>query len=76
VADDRALGERERILNRIDVRQALRSLSPTERQLIALRYQQGYSHPQIAARLDIPEATVRVRLHRVQKRLRPLLEDG
>ena len=76
VEDERAGGERDRILSRVDVRRALRSLSVPERQLIALRYQEGYSHPQIAARLEIPVATVRVRLHRLQKRLRPLLEEG
>ncbi len=74
--DERAVGERERVLSRVDVGRALRSLPVPERQLIALRYQQDYSHPQIAAELEIPEATVRVRLHRAQKRLRPLLEEG
>ena len=40
------------------------------------KYEQGLSHPQIAARLDIPEATARVRLHRAQKGLRFLLDES
>jgi RNA polymerase sigma-70 factor, ECF subfamily len=76
VADERALGDRDRVLSQVDVRRALGSLSPTERQLIALRYDHDFSHPQIAAHLEIPEATVRVGLHRAQKRLKPLLEEG
>jgi DNA-directed RNA polymerase specialized sigma24 family protein len=35
-----------------------------------------WSHAQIAARLDIPEATARVRLRRAQKRLRSLLDES
>jgi RNA polymerase sigma-70 factor, ECF subfamily len=76
VEDERAQGDRDRVLSRIDVRRALPALSAAERQLIALRYQHGFSHPEIAAKLAIPEATVRVRLHRAHKRLRPLLEGG
>lgn len=76
MADDRALGDRDRVLSQVDVRRALGSLSPTERELIALRYHRDYSHLQIAAHLDIPEATVRVRLHRAHKRLKALLEEG
>src|ERR671925_324325 len=54
--DHRALREGERTLTRVDVGRALRELSPHERLLIALRYERGCSHPEIAARLDIPEA--------------------
>jgi len=73
--DQHARREHERAVARIDVNRALRQLSFEERQLIALRYSHDYSHTQIAARLKIPEATARVRLHRAQKRLRSLLED-
>jgi RNA polymerase sigma-70 factor (ECF subfamily) len=76
VADERALHEPDRALIRLDVARALRQLSDVERLMILLRYEQGWSHPQIAARFDIPEATARVRLHRAQKRLRSLLEDS
>ena len=76
VADERALHEPDRTLIRLDVARALERLSDTERLLILLRYEQGCSHPQIAATLDIPEATARVRLHRAQKRLRSLLDES
>jgi RNA polymerase sigma-70 factor, ECF subfamily len=75
LADEQASGEAERTHSRLDVARALRSLTEVERLLILLRYEQGCSHPQIAAALDIPEATARVKLHRAQKRLRTLLDD-
>ena len=73
--DQHACRDHERAVARIDVSRALGQLSLQERELIALRYSHDYSHPEIAARLKIPEATARVRLHRAQKRLRSLLED-
>lgn len=76
LADEQALYEPDRTVIRLDVARALGRLSEGERLLIGLRYEQGFSHPQIAARLDIPEATARVRLHRAQKRLRSLLDGS
>jgi RNA polymerase sigma-70 factor, ECF subfamily len=76
LADEQALHEPDRTVVRLDVARALNRLSDGERLLIGLRYEQGWSHRQIAARLDIPEATARVRLHRAQKRLRSLLMEG
>ena len=75
VADERALPEPDRTLIRLDVARALKELTEDERLLIRLRYEHDFSHPQIAARFDIPEATARVRLHRAQKRLRSLLKE-
>jgi RNA polymerase sigma-70 factor (ECF subfamily) len=75
LADDRARGEGERALARVELRRALRTLTPQEQTLIALRYTLDYSHPQIAATLDIPEATARIRLYRAHKRLRAQLVD-
>ena len=65
--------ERLRVLLRVDVGRALENLPPHERQLIALRYLHDCSHSEIAEMLEIPEATARVRLHRVHKRLQTLL---
>jgi RNA polymerase sigma-70 factor (ECF subfamily) len=76
IADEQALHEPDRTLVRLDVGRALKRLSAGERLLLLLRYEQGFSHPQIAARLAIPEATARVRLHRAQKRLRSLLDES
>jgi RNA polymerase sigma-70 factor, ECF subfamily len=76
VADEQALREPDRTMTRLDVARALNGLTEHERLLIGLRYTQGWSHPQIAASLDIPEATARVRLHRAQKHLRSLLDES
>jgi RNA polymerase sigma-70 factor, ECF subfamily len=65
--------ERLRVRLRVDIDRALESLPPQERQLITLRYLHDYSHSEIAKMLKIPEATARVRLHRVHKRLEALL---
>lgn len=73
VEDSFAKQEWPRILLRVDVRRALENLPPHERQLIALRYLHDFSHSEIAQMLEIPEATARVRLHRVHKRLQTLL---
>jgi RNA polymerase sigma-70 factor (ECF subfamily) len=74
VDDGRAQAERELTLLRFDIERALEQLSASERELITMRYEQDFSHPEIATRLRIPEATARVRLHRAHKRLQALLE--
>jgi RNA polymerase sigma factor (sigma-70 family) len=71
--DADARQERLRVLLRVDLYRALESLPPHERQLIALRYVHDCSHSEIAEMLEIPEATARVRLHRVHRRLETLL---
>jgi len=76
LADEHGVAEPDRALSRLDVARALEELSAHERLLIALRYTEGCSHPQIARRLEIPEATARVRLHRAHKRLKSLLDDS
>ncbi len=73
VEDAQAGQERGRVRLRIDVHRALENLPPPERHLIALRYLHDCSHSEIAQMLEIPEATARVRLHRVHKRLETLL---
>jgi len=73
--DQQALGEDDRADERVDVDRALRQLTVDERLLISLRYEHDWSHPEIAARLAIPESTARVHLHRARKRLKALLED-
>jgi RNA polymerase sigma-70 factor (ECF subfamily) len=74
--DRRARAEFDRMLLKLDVDRALNELSPYERFLIRLRYAQDCSHPEIASRLQIPEATARVKLHRAQKRLRSALDPS
>ena len=76
IEDERAQVERERALTRADVVRALEELTPQDRLLISLRYEHDCSHPDIATKLQIPEATARVRLHRAHQRLKPLLESS
>jgi RNA polymerase sigma-70 factor (ECF subfamily) len=75
-AGGRGLGESDRSLIRLDVGRALKLLTARERLLIALRYQQDWSHPEIAHQLQIPEATARVWLYRASKHLRSALEGS
>jgi RNA polymerase sigma-70 factor, ECF subfamily len=55
--------------------QAVAALDPDERRLIGLRYVRDLSQPEVARHLDLPEGTVKVRLHRVRGRLRKALEE-
>ena len=71
--DTDARQEGHRAVLRVDIGRALENLPPHERQLIALRYLHDCSHSEIAQMLEIPEATARVRLHRLHKRLVTLL---
>jgi RNA polymerase sigma-70 factor (ECF subfamily) len=61
------------VLERITVRAAIAGLSEDDRRLLHLRYQEDLTQPQIAEALQIPEGTVKVRLHRVRSRLGPHL---
>jgi RNA polymerase sigma-70 factor, ECF subfamily len=68
-------GDEDGLLARLSVEQALARLSEGDRCLVKLRYSLDLSDVAIANRLGIAEATVRVRLHRVRKRLRTLIGD-
>jgi RNA polymerase sigma-70 factor, ECF subfamily len=56
--------------DRADLRAALEELSERERVLISLRYEEDMTQPAIAARLGIPEGTVKVQLHRARLKLK------
>jgi RNA polymerase sigma-70 factor (ECF subfamily) len=61
------------IVRQLAVRGAIARLPPEDRVLALLRYEADLEHPRIAGLLGIPEGTVKVRLHRIRKRLRPEL---
>lgn len=61
-------------LERLDLRRALAGISTDERALLALRYGCDLSQPDIAKALEVPEGTVKVRLHRARKRVRQAME--
>jgi RNA polymerase sigma-70 factor, ECF subfamily len=65
----------ERLLRRMTVGRALDQLDPEGRRLIVLRYVNDLRQGEIAAILGIPEATVRVRLHRLRKHLGTLIGE-
>jgi RNA polymerase sigma-70 factor, ECF subfamily len=57
-------------VDRADLQAALEVLSERERSLLSLRYEEDLTQPAIAARLGIPEGTVKVQLHRARLKLR------
>jgi RNA polymerase sigma-70 factor (ECF subfamily) len=65
----------ERMLDTVATQQALNVLGPDEQTLIHLRYVEDLTQGQVAARLGVPEGTVKVRLHRARARLRGVAGD-
>jgi len=61
--------------DRIDVDRAIRSLDPSLRIVIVLRYHYDLKSSEIGAVLGLSGVTVRWRLMRAHRRLRPLLES-
>src|SRR6218665_185091 len=55
--------------------QALRQVSEQQRQVLWLREMRGYSYPEIATLLRIPEGTVKSALHRGRQRAQEELES-
>lgn len=64
------------LARRVDIERALRPLSDQDRRLLWLRYGADLTQPATAAALAIPEGTVKVRLHRLRRRLRDELETS
>jgi RNA polymerase sigma-70 factor, ECF subfamily len=60
----------------LDVRRALRELEPLDRTIALLRYREDLTQPRIAQLLNMPEGTVKVRLHRLRLRLRDSLNSA
>lgn len=59
----------------LDLRQAVHSLAPRDRELIGLRYGADLTARQIAELLEMQTNAVEVALHRALDRLRPLVTD-
>jgi RNA polymerase sigma-70 factor (ECF subfamily) len=68
-------GRIEQLVSGAHTRQALGRLAPADRALLLLRYGEDLTQPELARRLDMPEGTVKVRLHRVRKRFAEALEE-
>jgi len=58
------------------VRGAVRQLPPADQLLLRLRYGEDLTQPQLAERLGQPEGTIKIRLHRVRRRLETMLTDA
>lgn len=67
--------EEHQTLLRLDVRRAIAGLSEHDRTLVLARYWNDLTQEQVAAALQIPAGTVKVRLHRLRERLRPILQE-
>ncbi|GIP37113.1 sigma-24 [Paenibacillus sp. J31TS4] len=58
----------------LDIRQAMRALSPQHREAILLRDVEGYSYEEIAAMLEIPLGTVKSRIRNARLLLRQAIK--
>jgi RNA polymerase sigma factor (sigma-70 family) len=56
-------------LHRLDVMRAMAGLTVPEREAILLRYWGGRSDRQVAAVLNAPAGTVKIRIHRAHRKL-------
>jgi RNA polymerase sigma-70 factor, ECF subfamily len=61
---------------RVDVDRALGRLDALDRALVEQRYAADQSYAMLAESFQMPEGTVKVRLHRARKRLRAVLEES
>jgi len=62
--------EIDRLVLKVDVDRALARLPSGDRALANLRYGEDLAQNRIAALLDTPEGTIKVRLHRLREKLR------
>lgn len=58
------------------LREALRSLSNREQQLLWLIYAEGFSHKEVASIMNLSRASVKVLAFRARKKLANLLSEG
>jgi RNA polymerase sigma-70 factor (ECF subfamily) len=75
VHDRAATGRLDLLPLQIDVRRAVRNLTPQDRKLLLLRYVEDLTQPAVALALGIPEGTAKVRLHRARGRLQGVLSE-
>jgi RNA polymerase sigma factor (sigma-70 family) len=61
------------VLTRIDVERALGHLSPADREMVRLRYEEDLTNPSVAVALGLTVANVKVRLHRLRPKLQETL---
>jgi RNA polymerase sigma-70 factor, ECF subfamily len=64
------------VVDRADLEDAFRTLSPEQRAVVVLHHHLGYPLTEIAETLGIPEGTARSRLHYAVRQLRAVLDHG
>lgn len=65
----------EESIDAFAIDEALQQLTATERELIHIKYFLGLKNKEIAQLLEIPEGTVKSRIHHTLKKLKPLLAE-
>jgi RNA polymerase sigma-70 factor (ECF subfamily) len=63
------------VAERLEVRRAVGHLKEVDQELVRLRYFEDLPHAEVAEQMGMTEATVRVRLHRLRRRLERELGD-
>jgi RNA polymerase sigma-70 factor (ECF subfamily) len=69
-------GDPAAVLNGTVVRELVRTLGPIDRRLLFLQHWEDTPISEIASRMQMPEGTVKIRLHRARATLRRMMEDG
>ena len=69
-------GAEDQTISRLDLSDALDDLTPIDRSILLLRYQEGLDYRAIGEIAGCPEGTVASRLNRARSRLRKKLADG
>jgi RNA polymerase sigma factor (sigma-70 family) len=67
------LAERAQMQQAVET--GLRQLTPHDRTILTLHYQEGRSYEEIAAILDSPMGTVKTHLHRARERLKAIMKE-
>jgi RNA polymerase sigma-70 factor (ECF subfamily) len=67
------LAERAQMQEAVD--EALGQLTPQDRAILTLHYQEGRSYEEIAAILDSPMGTVKTHLYRARERLKTMMKE-
>ncbi len=75
IQDRTATGRLDLLPLQVDVRRAVRNLTPHDRKLLLLRYVDDLTQPAVALALGIPEGTAKVQLHRARGRLQRVLSE-
>ncbi|MDE3133145.1 MAG: sigma-70 family RNA polymerase sigma factor [Acidobacteriota bacterium] len=72
ITDDEpaASGDEDQLVRRAAVREALATLAPRERELIALKFHAGLTNAELAAVLGVSESNAGTMLHRAVQKLR------